>query len=76
MFSKGTIRSSGRLQEMHNDLSDLISGMEARVYLYASDKKHLGIASASIDNLKEASKFKYRALERLNFPGKVNNPGM
>jgi hypothetical protein len=74
MFSKGVIKASGRLQEMRNDLSDLISVMEARVDLHAFDKKHPGLVPASIADLKEASKYIYRALERLNFPDNFNSP--
>lgn len=73
MFSKGVIRASGRLQEMRNELSDLISTMEARVDLHAFDKKHPGLVSASIADLREASKYIYRSVERLNFPDKPDS---
>jgi hypothetical protein len=40
------------------------------VDLHAFDKKHPGLVSASIADLREASKYIYRAVERLNFPDK------
>lgn len=70
IFSKGVIKASGRLQEMRDDLSDLISVMEARVDLHSFDKKFPGLVDASIVDLKEATKYIYRAVERLNFPDK------
>jgi len=74
MFSKGVIKASGRLQQMRDDLSDLISVMEAKVDLHAFDKKHPGLVQASVADLREATKYIYRALERLNFPDNFNNP--
>jgi hypothetical protein len=71
MFSKGVIKASGRLQQMRNDLSDLISVMEAKVDLQSFDKKYPGLVQASVSDLREATKYIYRAVERLNFPDKL-----
>ena len=70
IFTRGVVRRSDQLRQIIDSLGDVIHQMSAKVDLVSFDSKHPGTLLQSINDLKEARKLIYQALERLNFPDK------